>query len=313
VRPPGSACGGGWRGARSRNPLQDGFDVAERLPAIIWIPGQTAPHDPVKVPRWRRGRQRRRVRRENRRYQGRRRRRIERTSSGRHLIDDGSKSEDVAALVGRFTFKPLRRKVMRRAEDRALDRAGLRRAFAGGLGGRRGISLPKLRETEVEHLHPGWRDEYIGWLQVPVHHTMAVRILYGIRDFDGVSDHLGPAERPTRNLLRERFSLQELHDKVQDAAVTAGVVHGADPGVIQGGGNPAFLLESPLHVGSIGQSRGNHLDRDEAPETRVARPVYLAHPAAADEVDNLVVSEDGAAGECHAMAPTRAEFSVRDF
>src|SRR6185369_12405897 len=52
----------------------------------------------------------------------------------------------------------------------------------------------------------------------------------------------------------------------------------------------------------VGQVRGEHLDRDVAPEAGVLRPVDLSHAPRADRGDDLVGSEARSGGKCHGTA-----------
>ena len=67
----------------------------------------------------------------------------------------------------------------------------------------------------------------------------------------------------------------------------ADVVDGEDVGVIERGDGARLLLEAaqPVRIGR--EPRGQDLDRDVAPEPRVAGAVHLAHPARADRGDDL--------------------------
>ena len=66
--------------------------------------------------------------------------------------------------------------------------------------------------------------------------------------------------------------------------------------MVQGAGGARLLLEAaqPIRVGREG--RGQHLDRDLAPEPRVPRAVDLAHPARAEGREHLVGAEASAGG-----------------
>jgi hypothetical protein len=60
--------------------------------------------------------------------------------------------------------------------------------------------------------------------------------------------------------------------------------------VRQRGDRTGFAIE-PLAHGGVGQGAGGHgLDRDVPPQPRVVRAIHLAHPAAADGLDDLVRS-----------------------
>ena len=113
------------------------------------------------------------------------------------------------------------------------------------------------------------------------------------RDLDGVVDGFlrrqGSAE-----LFAEGFALQKLRDDEGAAFVRADVVDDEDVGVIELGGGAGFLLEAREAVGIRGEAGVNDLDGDVAPESRVPRPVDLAHAAGAEGREDLVGAEPGA-------------------
>ena len=63
-----------------------------------------------------------------------------------------------------------------------------------------------------------------------------------------------------------------------------------------------FLLEAAQPLGVARDARGQHLDRDLAPEPRVARAVDLAHGARAERALDLVRPELDAGGQRHRVS-----------
>jgi hypothetical protein len=59
-------------------------------------------------------------------------------------------------------------------------------------------------------------------------------------------------------------------------------------------------IEATLGFGTLGEMRGKNLDRNDAIEPRVARPVHLTHAACAQRRLYFVGTKFGARGECHA-------------
>ena len=69
--------------------------------------------------------------------------------------------------------------------------------------------------------------------------------------------------------------------------------------MIQRRGSPRFLLEA-LQAFRIGGERGRqHFDGHVAAEPRVARAVDLAHPAGANEREDIVGAEASAGSQGH--------------
>ena len=62
-------------------------------------------------------------------------------------------------------------------------------------------------------------------------------------------------------------------------------------GWLSGARGPRLLLEAAQALGIGREDGGQHLDRDVAPEPRVARAVDLAHPARAERDEDLVGAE----------------------
>ena len=109
---------------------------------------------------------------------------------------------------------------------------------------------------------------------------MAVRLVEGIGDLDGMAQRLSEGQRPLLQPLLERLPLDVLHDQVQGAVLVADVVKGADVRMVQARDGLGLALEALAHVRVARRSRLQHLDRDRAGEAGVARQVDLAHPPA---------------------------------
>ena len=75
---------------------------------------------------------------------------LERTATGRHLVEDGSEGEDIGPEVQHFTFGLLGRHISSSAYDpaRFSDR---KRGPGRGLAAFVGVDSPG--EAEIEHLH----------------------------------------------------------------------------------------------------------------------------------------------------------------
>ena len=75
--------------------------------------------------------------------------------------------------------------------------------------------------------------------------------------------------------------------------MAAGLVHPEDVGVVECTDRPCLLLEAAQVVRVNREGGGQHLDRDLAPEARVARAIDLAHAPGAERRDNLVGPASG--------------------
>ena len=88
---------------------------------------------------------------------------------------------------------------------------------------------------------------------------------------------------PRRHAVGERVAFHQFHDQRDDAARLVHAKDGRDMGMLQGGQEPRLALEPRATLGVVRQRRGQHLDRDIAPQLAVVGPVHLAHPAAAEQ------------------------------
>ena len=96
---------------------------------------------------------------------------------------------------------------------------------------------------------------------------------------------------PLLSSLAQRLAFEQLRHDVGHAVVHADVVDREDVRVIQRRSGARFLLEA-LKPAGIGRGvRGKNLDRDVAPEPRVAGAIDLAHPAGAEQRKDFVGTE----------------------
>src|SRR5205823_4543460 len=65
-------------------------------------------------------------------------------------------------------------------------------------------------------------------------------------------------------------------------------IDGRDVGMIERGQRLRFAFEAGHAGGIFGEGRGQDLDGDVARELRIARAIYLAHPAGAERGDDFV-------------------------
>ena len=112
-----------------------------------------------------------------------------------------------------------------------------------------------------------------------------------------------PAERP------QRLADDELHRDVLAGVCLADVVDGYDVRVVEGRGDPGFVLEAPGPLRVARQVSGQELHRGTAPETRILDEVDHAHPTGAQRIDHAVVS-DPLAGPSAAESSARTALTV---
>ena len=88
--------------------------------------------------------------------------------------------------------------------------------------------------------------------------------------------------------LPQGAAAHELHRDVRELALFADSVDRDDVRVVEGGGEPGFLLEPPQIGGPAGGRARKHLERDLAAKREVPCAIDLAHPARALERQDLV-------------------------
>jgi hypothetical protein len=136
---------------------------------------------------------------------------------------------------------------------------------------------------------------------------LRVRGLQSVDDLGGDRDrlrHIEPSRTPPTcrsrsDSLREGRSLDQLEDEGGHARVVLEPVDGADPGVIQRGERLRLPFEPGQPSRIAAELARKHLDRDLAPEPRVASAVDLAHASAPEGRDHLVGTEPGTARQRH--------------
>ena len=100
----------------------------------------------------------------------------------------------------------------------------------------------------------------------------------------GLSSPLAPELPRSRaaEFFSKRLAVEQLRDRVGDAALAAEVEDGEDVRVREGRDGLGFTLEARQGGRIVGEMRRQHLDRHVAIELRIARAIDLAHPAAAE-------------------------------
>ena len=164
-----------------------------------------------------------------------------------------------------------------------------------------GLVQHPLGEPKVEDLRPVCGEENVRRFDVAVDDARGVRRIERAGQRGGDLDQFGFAERSARQPLLQRLALQQLHDEERHAlGRRADIVDGADVRVLQRGNRAGLALEPRAALRIARDVERQHLDGDGPIEPRVAGRVDFAHPARAEQRDDLVRAQAGAAGESDA-------------
>ena len=99
--------------------------------------------------------------------------------------------------------------------------------------------------------------------------------------------------------LPQRFAFEQLGDEKRRAVMRAGIVNGKDIRMIERRNRARLLLESPQPFGIGGKGRRQNFDCDFAAQTRIPRPVHLAHAARAHRDKNFIGAKFRSGRETH--------------
>ena len=116
----------------------------------------------------------------------------------------------------------------------------------------------------------------------------------------GVVDRRAHRDRTVVQAFAQCLAVEQLRHDVGRAVVHTDVVDGEDVRVIERGGGARFLLETmqpPRIGGGVGRE---HLDRDVAPEPRVAATIDLAHSSGTEQRKDFVRTEVNPGRQWHA-------------
>ena len=95
----------------------------------------------------------------------------------------------------------------------------------------------------------------------------------------------------------KRGTLDQFQDERRRTASVLDTENRHDVRVMQRREHPGLALEPRAPVGVACKQRRQDLDRDIAPQARVARAKHLAHSAVAQRSHDLVGTDAGAGGE----------------
>ena len=86
---------------------------------------------------------------------------------------------------------------------------------------------------------------------------------------------------PPRSSSRSVAPSTQLHHRVRRLTLAADVVDRQDVGVAERRDDAGFALEARERLRVVGETLGEHLDRDVALQPRVPGAIHLAHSAGA--------------------------------
>ena len=90
---------------------------------------------------------------------------------------------------------------------------------------------------------------------------------------------------------RERLAVDQLHDDEVPALVLLDGVNGADAWMVERGGGASLALEALEHPWLALELAGQELERHSPPQVGVFREIDGPHPARADRLEDLVVTD----------------------
>jgi hypothetical protein len=155
----------------------------------------------------------------------------------------------------------------------------------------------RVRQAEVEHLHPAVRaEEHVAGLEIAVCDAGPVRVGEGAGDLDGDADALGGGEPLAPEARLEGLAAEQLEDEVGALLAPADVVQRHDVRVGEAGGR-LRLEHQPLGAERGPPPRPHDLERDGPAQVAVAGLPDHPERAAADLADELEPADRGARGE----------------
>ena len=185
----------------------------------------------------------------------------ERAPAREHLVEHTPEGPDVAALIGRPSFRLLRRHVRRRAENhpglrhrRRRDRRRLRGVCcrsARRRGGSIAFARPKSSTLTVPSARTlilaGFRSRWMMPCPCAASSASAICLAIGSASSSGIA--------PSRDAVRERRPLDQFHHERQGAARLLEAVNVRDVRVIERGEDFRFTLKPGEPIGVAGRPK----------------------------------------------------------
>ncbi len=126
-----------------------------------------------------------------------------------------------------------------------------------------------------------------------------VRRVQRVGDLTGDIESVFQRNRTTRDAIRQCVPVDEFEHQRAEAVALLESVDGRDVRMVERGQQPRLALEAgePVRIGR--EEARQDLDRDVAPELRVAGAVHLAHPARTNGGLNFVRTEASTGWQGH--------------
>jgi hypothetical protein len=118
-----------------------------------------------------------------------------------------------------------------------------------------------------------------------------VRLRQTVRDLRRDVQRSLHGHRAGDGQLSQRLAVHELHRDERRLALAADLENRNDVGVVERRRRPRLLLEARQAPLVRGERLRQDLQRDLAPEPRVARPIHLSHSARAERREHLEGTE----------------------
>ncbi len=194
---------------------------------------------------------------------------------------------DIGARVYLAAAELLGRHVGHGADDHVLPGQLVER-LGCGVGRRR----EQLGQPEVQDLEPPVAGHHqVGRLEIAVDDAAFVRRRQGVGQGDGDLEDPRQRQPVSRDELRHRLALDQLHRQEMEPVDVLEGVDGDDAGVAETG-QSARLPAEPAQAGVVdGAARRQHLERHPATEIGVLGDKHLTHTAAAEGFHDPVAGQ----------------------
>ena len=168
-------------------------------------------------------------------------------------------------------------------------------------------ALELFGQTEVHHSQSAVQgDDHVLRLEVPVQDAVGVSFFEGLDDGEHDAQRLLQPRRSLLHPLSQILTLEILERYVGPASMLAGGVDGHDVGMVELRGGPNLEQESLDGLVRRQPLAGDHLQCHPPTQLGVVGQIDLAHPAAAQQPDDLEMLDHGAR-----LAGKRCGFLVR--
>ena len=144
--------------------------------------------------------------------------------------------------------------------------------------------IQNLRLTSIRH-------EDVRGLDVPVDDALGMSRVESVGDLDAQIEHRLDLQRPARDQVPKRLSLQQFHRDKGSPIGLINLVDGADVRMVQSGGSLGLPLETAESLCVMGEVVGKELQGDMATELEVFRLVHHTHAPATDLAEDAVMGD----------------------